>query len=142
MGVAYAADRHLDQNQVQVGLSYKFGETVSTAPVLPNIDECSSFSPLAGEGQDEELKRLSQPIEASHRKGNRMKRRTVLLSGALAVSSIQLRNAGEKAGTASTAAASAPPWPGPRKGQTHPHGLCYRQGSRGDRLHGTLGGLS
>ena len=34
MGVAYAADRHLDQNQVQVGLSYKFGETVSTAPVL------------------------------------------------------------------------------------------------------------
>jgi iron complex outermembrane receptor protein len=32
MGVAYAADRHLDQNQVQVGLSYKFGEPVM-APV-------------------------------------------------------------------------------------------------------------
>ena len=34
MGVAYAADRHLDQNQVQVGVSYKFGEGVSAAPVL------------------------------------------------------------------------------------------------------------
>ena len=34
LGAAYAADRHLDQNQVQVGLSYKFGETLSTAPVL------------------------------------------------------------------------------------------------------------
>ena len=30
MGVAYAADRHLDQNQVQVGLSYKFGEAAPT----------------------------------------------------------------------------------------------------------------
>ena len=28
MGVAYTADRHLDQNQVQVGFSYKFGEDV------------------------------------------------------------------------------------------------------------------
>ncbi len=33
MGVAYAADRHLDQNQVQVGLSYKFGEP-APAPVV------------------------------------------------------------------------------------------------------------
>jgi len=30
-GVTYAADRHLDQNQVQVGVSYKFGED---APVI------------------------------------------------------------------------------------------------------------
>ena len=28
-----AADRHLDQNQVQLGLSYKFGETAQAAPV-------------------------------------------------------------------------------------------------------------
>ena len=33
MGVAYAADRHLDQNQVQVGFSYKFGEWVAPVPV-------------------------------------------------------------------------------------------------------------
>jgi len=31
MGAFYAADRHLDQNQVQVGLSYKFGEPVAAA---------------------------------------------------------------------------------------------------------------
>ena len=33
IGVVYAADRHLDQNQVQVGLSYKFGEAASV-PVI------------------------------------------------------------------------------------------------------------
>ncbi|HMK89141.1 MAG TPA: outer membrane beta-barrel protein, partial [Methylocystis sp.] len=31
MGAFYAADRHLDQNQVQVGLSYKFGEPVTAS---------------------------------------------------------------------------------------------------------------
>ena len=34
MGVVYAADRHLDQNQVQVGLSYKFGGDAPPAPVI------------------------------------------------------------------------------------------------------------
>ena len=48
MGVAYAADRHLDQNQVQVGVSYKFGEAVSRLPFSPNIDQRSSLSPHAG----------------------------------------------------------------------------------------------
>jgi len=33
LGASYAADRHLDQNQVQLGLSYKFGETAQAAPV-------------------------------------------------------------------------------------------------------------
>ncbi len=33
IGVVYAADRHLDQNQVQVGVSYKFGEDASV-PVI------------------------------------------------------------------------------------------------------------
>ncbi|MFY9657460.1 MAG: outer membrane beta-barrel protein, partial [Methylocystis sp.] len=31
LGAFYAADRHLDQNQVQVGLSYKFGEPAPAA---------------------------------------------------------------------------------------------------------------
>ncbi|BDV38839.1 TonB-dependent siderophore receptor [Methylocystis bryophila] len=31
LGAFYAADRHLDQNQVQVGLSYKFGEPIAAA---------------------------------------------------------------------------------------------------------------
>jgi opacity protein-like surface antigen len=33
LGVSYAADRRLDQNQVQLGLSYKFGEWAQAAPV-------------------------------------------------------------------------------------------------------------
>jgi TonB-dependent siderophore receptor len=33
LGATYAADRRLDQNQVQLGLSYKFGEAAQAAPV-------------------------------------------------------------------------------------------------------------
>ena len=33
IGVVFAADRHLDQDQVQVGFSYKFGDWVAPVPV-------------------------------------------------------------------------------------------------------------